>query len=184
MMVRKCAGTPLRSSKAGSSVAPKPRVMPRLTSATAASMAGIAPSTPSRPSHAGAMPCARRMSSGIASKDRGDRCAGADVTANAGCPAQASRPGGQRRAVADRGLEGASAAAEQVIAGIGAANLLHVGIGRRSRLRRLYGTAGNVQLRAVRRRARAPRWHCDRDCASGNPCRGMRCRQRVRRPPG
>ena len=53
MMVRNCAGTPLRNSNPGSSVAPKPRVMPRFTSATATSMAGIAPSTQSRPSHHG-----------------------------------------------------------------------------------------------------------------------------------
>ena len=33
-------------------------------------------------------------------------------------------------------------------------------------------------------RAPAPRWRCDRDCASGNPCRESRCRPRVRRRPG
>ena len=42
---------------AGNSVAPKPRVTPRFTSATAASMAGIAPRTPSRLSHTGPTPC-------------------------------------------------------------------------------------------------------------------------------
>ena len=66
---RACADAPARrraSSKAGRSVAPKPRVTPRLTSATAASMAGIAPRPASRPSHAPCSPTAASASNGEA----------------------------------------------------------------------------------------------------------------------
>ena len=44
--------------------------------------------------------------------------------------------------------------------------------------RRLHRRDGRRRVRYASSRAPGARWRCDRDCASGNPCPGSRCRRR------
>src|SRR5208282_1028952 len=83
-------------------------------------------------------------------EDRGNRDAGAHVTADAARPAQASGPGVQWWPEADRRLECLAAVAEEVIAGITETIFLHAGMRTRWVLRRQDGSTGDVEFRAVR----------------------------------
>ena len=182
--VRNFAGTPPRSSRAGNGVAPKPRVTARFTSATAASMAGTSAENAEQaePCCAEALSVQHEQRNG--EKDSGNNAAGADVAADAEPAAEAPGPGTRGRPKADRRLERAAPAGEQVIAGIAVALLLDARSRRHAACSPPGRPRGRRRVRCGSRRAPVPRWRCGRDCASGNPSRETRCRRRACRRPG
>ena len=182
-MVRRSGGTPSRSARPGSSVAPKPPVTARLTSISAASIAGSRPDE----GHRHERPAAARRACARPSIGRNrTTLAVTRDAADIARDAASSRTGGAargRRAKADRALEGARGRRRSDdIRDRDVAD-------RRPRLsgrRRSDGQRAPRDLEFGQARCRAPsaRWRCDRGCGWRNPCRRRRCRRAEHRRPG
>ena len=112
-------------------------------------MAGTSPRTPKQAEPQRTETLSVQHEQQYGEKESGHNGPGADVAADAEPPAQASGPRTQRRPEADRNLECAATAGDQVIAGICAA--IRLGAHESTcRLRRPNGGAGDVEFRAVR----------------------------------
>ena len=183
-MVRRSGGTPSRSARPGSSVAPKPPVIARLTSIKrridGRQQARPAPSTTSVPApHAEPAP---EPSSGRNEDDAGRRRRRCRHSPRCRSRANRRRKRQAGGAKADRAFEGATAAADQVIAGIALRRSSPVS----AAAARCggQGAPGDLRFRQPRCRGPSARWRCDRGCGWRNPCRRRRRRRAGRRRPG
>ena len=145
--VRRSAGTPSRSSRPGSSVAPKPPVTARLTSATAASIAGSsaerAPARQSQSVDAAASPgraAAASSTTPAISRDRADIAGDADRCVNR---RRSARPAVRKPIDCSNAR---AAVADQIIAGIAIAPIAVARL--RARPRRRPERAGRPRVSA------------------------------------